>query len=217
MLGLRREPVDVAAVRGAVDAVQDPELHRSLGQGLRSWQYPVQLAPYLVLLSGLGIRRYLELGVEHGGTFVLTTEYLSRFDPIERAVAVDLNRLRSAHAYRRLRPQARFAMVDSGSPEFRTLLGREGPFDLALIDGDHSEHAVRRDWETIRPHARVVAFHDIVDSLSPGVAAVWSEIRERHAGEYEFHEFTRQYESVRAREGRTFLGLGVAVPRSVTT
>jgi ATP-binding protein involved in chromosome partitioning len=32
MLGLRREPVDVVAVRGAVDAVQDPELHRSLGE-----------------------------------------------------------------------------------------------------------------------------------------------------------------------------------------
>ena len=32
MLGLGREPVDVAAVRGAVDAVQDPELHRSLGE-----------------------------------------------------------------------------------------------------------------------------------------------------------------------------------------
>ena len=32
MLGLRREAVDVAAVRDAVDAVQDPELHRSLGE-----------------------------------------------------------------------------------------------------------------------------------------------------------------------------------------
>src|SRR4051794_14479237 len=32
VLGLRREPVDVAAVRRAVDAVQDPELHRSLGE-----------------------------------------------------------------------------------------------------------------------------------------------------------------------------------------
>lgn len=32
MLGRSREFVDAAAVRGAVDAVQDPELHRSLGE-----------------------------------------------------------------------------------------------------------------------------------------------------------------------------------------
>jgi len=104
-------------------------------------------------------------------------------------------------------------VVDSATEDFRALLRREGPFDLALIDGDHAEHAVRRDWDTIRPHARVIAFHDIVDSFSPGVAAVWAEIRERHEGEYDFHEFTRQYDEVRSRERRSFLGLGVAVRR----
>jgi hypothetical protein len=126
-----------------------------------------------------------------------------------------LDRLRSAHAYRKLRPEARFAVVDSGTEHFRALLRQEGPFDLALIDGDHSEQAVRRDWESIRPHARVVAFHDIVDSLSPGVATVWAEVREHHGREYDFHEFTRQYDPILQREGRSFLGIGVAVRRDV--
>src|SRR4051794_16183495 len=36
-----------------------PELRHDLGRGLRYWQYPSQLAPYLALLSGIPIRRYL--------------------------------------------------------------------------------------------------------------------------------------------------------------
>jgi predicted O-methyltransferase YrrM len=188
-----------------------PELRTYLGQGLRYWQYPCQLAPYLALLSSVRIERYLELGVQHGGTFVLTTEYLDRFQPIKRAVAVDVQRVRAATAYRRIRPAARFVTVDSGTRRFRRLLEREGPFDLVLIDGDHARDAVRRDWETVRPHAWIVAFHDIVDSLSPGVAAVWAEVKREHARDYSFYEFVDQYPDVHEREGRTFLGIGVAV------
>jgi cephalosporin hydroxylase len=191
-----------------------PELRPKLGQGLRYWQYPCQLAPYLALVAQQPVRRYLELGVQYGGTFVLTTEYLYRVHGIETAIAVDIQRVRSAADYRKLRPAARFVTVDSADARFRQLLEREGPFDLVLIDGDHARDAVRRDWETVRPHARVIAFHDIVDSLSPGVAEVWAEVRAAHASEYDFHEFTRQYPEVEEREGRTFLGIGVAVRRT---
>jgi cephalosporin hydroxylase len=190
------------------------DLRDGLGRGLRYWQYPCQLAPYLAMLSGIPVRRYLELGVQHGGTFILTTEYLDRFHGIERAIAVDILRVRSAPAYRRMRRSASFVTVDSAEPRFAELLEREGPFDLVLIDGDHSRDAVRRDWETVRPHASIVAFHDIVDSLSPGVAEVWADVRRDHADEYTFHEFTQQYAEVEERLGRKFLGIGVAVRRS---
>jgi cephalosporin hydroxylase len=189
------------------------ELRPKLGQGLFYWQYPCQLAPYLSLVSQRPVRRYLELGVQHGGTFVLTTEYLDRFHAIEKAIAVDIMRVRSGSAYHKRRPAARFVTVDSSEHRFRDLLEREGPFDLVLIDGDHAREAVQRDWDTVRPYASVIAFHDIVDSLSPGVAEVWARVREAHAGEYDFHEFTRQYPEVQEREQRTFLGIGVAVKK----
>ena len=191
-----------------------PHMRELLGFGLRYWQYPCQLAPYLAHIAPLGVRRYLEIGVQHGGTFVITTEYLDRFAGIDDAVAVDVMNVRSLRRYSRERPQARFVRESSRSDRFRSLLRESGPFDLALIDGDHRYEAVLSDWETVRGHARLVAFHDIVDSLSPGVRQVWREVRERHADEYEFLEFTEQYDEVRERTGNTYLGIGLAVPRS---
>src|SRR5439155_15058238 len=47
-----------------------PALHPHCGQGLRIWQYPIQFSRYLVELSRLEVRSYLELGVRHGGAFV---------------------------------------------------------------------------------------------------------------------------------------------------
>ena len=57
-----------------------PELHAHCG-GLRIWQYPTQFGRYLVQLSRLGVRSYLEIGIRHGGSFVATAEYLERFRP----------------------------------------------------------------------------------------------------------------------------------------
>jgi hypothetical protein len=83
-----------------------------------------------------------------------------------------------------------------------------------LIDGDHSEEGVRRDFELVRPHARAIALHDIAGVNTPGVRAVWDRIRREHADEYELHEFTAQYpETAAALEGETALGIGLAVPR----
>ncbi len=189
-------------------------MREKLGSGLRYWQYPSQLAPYLVHVAGFGIRRYLEIGVQHGGTFVLTTEYLGRFAPLEDAIAVDVMNVPSLRRYAAERPPARFVRESSRSQRFRQLIAESGPFDLVLIDGDHRYDAVLSDWETVRANARLVAFHDIVDELSPGVRRAWAEVRERHAGEYDFLEFTEQYDEVRERSGDRYLGIGLAVPKA---
>jgi hypothetical protein len=190
-----------------------PELRERAGDGLRSWQYPNQLAPYLVEIARRGVRRYLEIGVEHGGTFVLTTEYLRRFAELDLALAVDVIDVPSVRRLAAERPGVRFLRSNSRSRGFRRLLDEEPDFDLVLIDGDHVYEAVRADWETVRAHARMVAFHDIVDADSPGVAQLWSELREQHGGEYELLEFTAQYDEVVARTGGTRLGIGLAVKR----
>jgi hypothetical protein len=189
------------------------DLRAHAGQGLRSWQYPCQLAPYLVEVAGRDVRRYLEIGVEHGGTFVLTTEYLSRFAGVDQAIAVDVIDVPGVRRYADERPEARFVRTNSRSARFRRLLDEEPPFDLVLIDGDHVYDAVRADWETVRPHARMVAFHDIADADSPGVRRFWDEARDRHRDDYDFHEFTAQYDEVCERTGGTHLGIGLAVAR----
>src|SRR5947209_6395925 len=53
-----------------------PALHRDCGSGMLLWQFPIQFAPYLIELSRHRVRTYLEIVVRHGGSFVVTTEYL---------------------------------------------------------------------------------------------------------------------------------------------
>jgi hypothetical protein len=189
-------------------------LHRAAGTGLLSWQFPNQFSGYLVHLSRYPIARYLEIGVRHGGTFVITVEYLSRFRELELAVGVDICESPSMAEYATLCPRTRFVQTSSRSRRFRRLVEGSAPWDLVLIDGSHHEEAVRRDFEAVRDSARIVAFHDIVSEVVPGVARVWGEVKTDHADRFDFFEFTSQYDEVVRESGRTWLGLGVAVDTS---
>jgi hypothetical protein len=180
-----------------VPHVLPAELQPYVGKGLRHWQYPNQFAPYLAKLSTLPIRSYLEIGVRHGGTFLITSEVLKP----ERAVAVDIDRVPALDGHE-------FVQVDSRSRRFRRL-ARSQTWDLVLVDGNHAYEAVRNDVDTVREHANVIALHDIVDDASPGVTRAWAELR-REPG-FEFFEFTAQYDEVVERVGNTVLGIGLAV------
>lgn len=180
-------------------------LHPWCGRGLRIWQYPNQLAPCLVDLAGLRIASYLELGVRHGGTFVATVEYLSRFHPLASAVAVDVIPCPSLAQYSRDNPRAAFWQIDTRSPEFARRLDEHGPFDLVLIDSLHEEEHCRADFLTIRERARIIAFHDVTSDRYPGVARVWCEVKA--GGGHDCREYVAQYEGVAKR----CMGLGVAV------
>ena len=67
-----------------------PELYDHSGYGLLYWQYPNQFSKYLVQLSKYKIESYFEIGVRHAGTFVITVEYLQKFNKIKKAVGVDI-------------------------------------------------------------------------------------------------------------------------------
>ena len=188
-------------------------LHSHTGEGLRHWQYPNQFSKYLAELSGRRIETYLEIGVRHGGTFVITVEYLSRFHPVREAIAVDLQRAPALLQYAQERPAVSVIEADSQTEEFRAFVRDHAPFDLALIDGDHSEEGCRRDFETVADHARVIVFHDIVSHPVPGVGAVWRQVRSSHADRFDFLEFTDQYPELSDRTGHRYLGIGVAVAR----
>src|SRR3954470_17323278 len=74
-------------------------LHERAG-GLLAWQLPCQFGPYLAHLTRYPISSYLEIGVRHGGTFVITVEYLRRFREIEKGLAVDLSETPALAEYR---------------------------------------------------------------------------------------------------------------------
>jgi len=190
------------------------ELLPYTGRGLLYWQYPKQFSPYLIALSRLDIRNYLEIGTRHGGTFVATVEYLSRFRPLDWAVGIDLQPAAGLDRYATTRPEVETLTMDSRSVRFKALLARRAPIDFVLIDGDHSEPGCRQDFELLASRARVIAFHDIVNGFVPGVRSVWEHVKSEHADTFDFQEFTGQYLDVVERKGHQLLGLGLAVRRA---
>lgn len=180
------------------------ELHPACGAGLRIWQYPIQFAPYLRYLSQLEVRSYLEVGVRHGGSYVLTVEVLDRFSTLDWAVGADVIRCPSMDAYLALNRRSEHARVNSRSPAFAALCARLAPIDLVFIDSHHEEQHCRREVELLRPFAAMIALHDISNIACPGVAAVWKEFKAM--SEYDCFEFIDQYDGL-----GPFMGIGLAV------
>lgn len=108
------------------------------GTGLRSFQQPNQFARYLSHLSRCKVTSYLEIGVWQGGTFIITVEYLTRFNEIERAMAVDVSIREPIQHYARMNSRVSLLEGDSKAAAMRMAV-RQQWWDLAMIDGDHSE------------------------------------------------------------------------------
>jgi hypothetical protein len=184
-------------------------LHPYCGQGLRLWQLPDQFAPYLIEVGRHGVRRYIEIGVRHGGSFTVTVEYLSRVGELDEAVAVDIDPVPALLPYPLDQPSVRLMQADTLSDRFAAWVQRQPGFDLAFIDGLHSYEGCRHDFETLRPQARMIALHDISNHIEPEVGRVWADIRREYADEYAFHEFTVQPHP----SGPPDMGIGLAISR----
>lgn len=182
---------------------QPPELaaHYGGGLGLRIWQYPIQFVPYLIWLCGRAhaISSYVEIGVRHGGTFIVHVELLRRLNPnFKKAVAVD--------AVESSAILAEYIATD-GRTEYRRGNSFDlnfEPFDLAFIDGDHSWAGVVNDVSKTDA-ARVLVLHDISSVACPQINEFWRIYSAAKTATHTATEFTAQYESVHGH----FLGIGV--------
>lgn len=193
------------------DGIEDfpRSLRPHCGRGLRIWQYPREFALYLSQLLRLDVRSYIELGIRHGGTFVMTVECLSRCNVATSALGVDIMPCPSMEAYERLNPSATFLCVSTQSEEFEHALDRHGPFDAALIDANHDAEECRHEFRLLRDRCSVIAFHDIVNPDFPDVGQVWADVRE--LDDFECHEYVSGYS-----EPHTPMGIGLAIRRAST-
>jgi len=189
------------------------ELFPFCGKGLRHWQYPNQFGEYLVLLSKLKPASYLEIGVRHGGTFIITLEYLKKFVPVKKAVAIDIAYPPSLASYKKINNASRFYQLNSQTEDFKKFLEKEKHFDLVFIDGNHEEAACVNDFYNIKDIANIIVLHDIVSDVCPGVVNSWAFIKKKYAAEFIFFEFTKQYESVKQKTRQSFFGIGLAVKK----
>lgn len=168
--------------------------------GRRPSQLWDELRPFIDLASEC--RSYVEIGARHGDTFYDVVRHMPAGS---LAVAVDLpgglwgrssSRValrRATRALRDLGYDARMILGDSRSPEVIAQVEALGPFEIGLIDGDHTLEGVRADFENYGPMIGIVGFHDIVgtgQSERGGrlveVPILWDELKQ---GPRVFREF----------------------------
>ncbi len=182
------------------------------GFGLFFCQYPIQFGKYLTLLSKLKINSYMEIGVRHGGTFVITNEYLNKVGKLKFSVAVDIGYSPSLVKYCSYNPNAKFVQINSQSKKFRNYLKNFESIDLVLVDADHTEAGCLYDYDSIKDIANVIVLHDISNDNCLGVKNVWESIK-KESNKFVCFEFVNQYEQILKKENKQYLGIGVAVKR----
>jgi cephalosporin hydroxylase len=164
------------------------------------------LARYLAGLAAKNIKSYMELGVRHGGTFILTVEYLSRFGNLESAVAVDLVETTNLRSYSSTTPNVTYIIDSSASERVKQAI-ESRKWDLVLIDGDHSFLGCLYNYIAVRNNARLVVLHDIVNDSCPGVQSVW-QLACNVLPDHLITVYADQYLEVYNRTGRHYLGIG---------
>lgn len=189
-------------------------LHRYCGIGIDSWQYPNQFSKYLNYLSKQNITSYVEIGCHKGGTFIITVEYLSRFNNINYAIAVDNWPREIMYEYKKIRNEVEYITSSSFSGEFLDLYNQR-PCDLILIDGDHSYEAVAKDYSNVVDNSKIIAFHDTKNSFCPGTQQMWNDI-EKLYGIDKIKEWADQYDDVLLHLRRSVMGIGLVHTQSTT-
>lgn len=185
------------------------ELHPYCGIGVDSWQYPNQFSKYLTYLSDCNIKNYVEIGCHKGGTFIITVEYLSRFNKIEKCLAVDNWPRNIMKEYSKINPCVEYLTIDSKSSEFEKKYS-DRKWDLVLIDGDHSYVGVKADYQHVYANAKYIAFHDIKNIFCPGTQQIWQDVKSIEKN-VKFYEWTDQYDDVLLRVRGSVMGIGLMV------
>lgn len=138
--------------------------------GYSAQQEPAELAQLIYFLLGIGhpFHDYLEIGAAAGGTARLLDDFLK----LDHLYVIDLNNDGMLdhegvplwkHRAENI-PQAVEWVGDSHSTECRHVVDRWGPFDLILIDGDHSYAGIRADTVLAVEHAAdgaILVYHDV--------------------------------------------------------
>lgn len=201
------------------------ELRSHYGSGLHLWQYPNQLAKFLVWMSGnvREIRCYMEIGCRWGGMFILVSEWLRKHSVyMQTAIAVDIIsptplideyfKLLNANPGDQHKIGPVYIRESSTSEEVKRVVERLKP-DFVFIDGDHSLRGALSDHMLVRDFARIIVHHDVHSDICTDTTMLWNALRQLERHEFACCEFVDQYKSV----GKNINGFGVMLRRTATS
>jgi hypothetical protein len=137
-----------------------------------------------------GMRSYLEIGCSFGWTLIMLSQVMPPgakirgidFGYIDEITADGANGYNTKPRLEEnvgiLRAEGFDIEIfygDSHSLEAIQWARKNGPYQLVMIDGDHSYEGVRADWENYGHLGECVTFHDIANK-ELGVAKLWKEL-----------------------------------------
>lgn len=144
------------------------------------WQYPEELTDLILLLIQSNIKNFLNIGTFNGLTFEIIAHFLTSFNPSIHCCTYDL-----------------FFHSPKIINKYEYIFGKSNfdrsQFDAVFIDGDHSYMGAKKDWDSVKHTAKIIAFHDIVDmyiycdrKCDGGVMRLWNEIKKENLHTIEF-------------------------------
>lgn len=160
---------------------------------LPSVQVESEFNLFLDLIKERKVSSYLEIGTARGDTF---HEIVGNMPVASKALAVDYPmqswglEKSNQHLYKvenNLKLRSYDVQVLFGNSQDKEIIKKVeefAPFDLVFIDGDHTYKGVESDWENYGHLGRMVAFHDIADTMRPNlkneiieVPRFWNDIK----------------------------------------
>lgn len=147
------------------------EYEKYLNKTTGIWQFPDELADFLIYLKDKNIKTFLNIGTYNGITFNFISNYLNLFNDV-KCISID------AFDHAPIKKDNYVYTIQTSDDYINKT------FDLVFIDGDHSYEWVKRDYENVGIYAKYCAFHDVEDefikndeTLNGGVYRFWEEIK----------------------------------------
>lgn len=156
----------------------------------KKWpQYKLEIDRFAEIVREANATSYLEIGCLYGDTVHYIGENMERGSKV---VALDW----PEHPRRLEKHPGGTKYLEASVEDLRKTFGHEGhvifgnsqhhdiveqvrklgPFDVVMIDGDHSTKGVRSDWDNYSPMAKIVGIHDIGGNKRPEVVAFWKKL-----------------------------------------